>query len=73
MALLISNLIVYTLTVENLASCPYYTEAVKVFKANKAACSLLGEPVRFQALRLGDKDNLVTAQYAQVTCTLSYR
>ena len=52
--------------VENLASCAYYTDAVKALRENKAACSLLGEPVRFQTLRLGDKENVVTTQHAQV-------
>ncbi len=37
---------------ENLASGPYFTEAVR---ANKEACALLGEPVRVLALRLGTR------------------
>lgn len=53
--------------IENLASGPYYTEAVKALRANKQACTLLGEPIRFQTLRLGDRENVVTTQHAQVS------
>ena len=52
--------------IENLASGPYYTEAVKALRSNRKACALLGEPIRFQTLRLGDKQNVVTTQHAQV-------
>ncbi len=51
---------------ENLASGPYFTEAVAAVRANKAACALLGEPVRVLALRLGDKGNRITTEQAQV-------
>lgn len=51
----------------NLASGPYFTEAVKAVRSHKLACSLLGEPVRFLALKLGDKDNKVTTEHAQVS------
>lgn len=63
------NLLLSTILIpgiENLASGPYYTEAVKAMRSNRKACTLLGEPIRFQALRLGDKDNVVTTQHAQV-------
>ncbi len=50
----------------NLASGPYFTEAVAAVRANKEACVLLGEPVRVLALRLGNKGNKVTTEQAQV-------
>ncbi len=50
----------------NLASGPYFTEAVSALRANKEACALLGEPVRVLALRLGDKGNQITTEHAQV-------
>lgn len=50
----------------NISSGPYFTEAVAVLKKDKRACTLLGEPVRVKALKLGDEDNWVTAQQAQV-------
>ncbi len=50
----------------NLASGPYFTEAVAAVRANKEACALLGEPVRVLALRLGDKGIKVTTKQAQV-------
>ena len=50
----------------NLASGPYYTEAVKALRGNRHACNLLGEPLRFQALKLGDQENRVTTEHAQV-------
>ena len=50
----------------NLASGPYYTEAVKALRGNRHACNLLGEPMRFQALKLGDQENRVTTEHAQV-------
>ena len=37
----------------NISSGPYFTEAVAVLRKNKQACSLLGEPVRVKALKLG--------------------
>ena len=42
---------------------------MKALKADTTACSLLGEPLRFQTLRLGDKENLVTSENAQVEIT----
>ncbi len=52
----------------NLASGPYFTEAVAAVRGDKEACTLLGEPVRVLALRLGDKGNKVTTEHAQVSC-----
>ena len=53
-------------TAGNLASGPYFTEAVSAVRADKQACAMLGEPVRFLALKLGDKQNRVTTEHAQV-------
>ena len=58
------------MSAENLASGPYFTEAVTAVRSHKLACSLLGEPVRFLALKLGDKDNKVTTEHAQVSIAI---
>ena len=49
-----------------ICSGPYFTEAVAALRKNEQACSLLGEPVRVKALKIGDEDSWVTEQEAQV-------
>ena len=50
----------------NLAYSAYYKGAVKALRDNRRACSLLGEPLRFQTLKLGDPENVVTTERAHV-------
>lgn len=50
----------------NLASGQYYQLAVEALRRDEHACRLLGEPLRFQALRLGDKQNVINTEHAQV-------
>ena len=49
-----------------ICSGPYFTEAVAALRKNEQACSLLGEPVRVKALKIGDEGNWVTKEAAQV-------
>ena len=55
-----------TYTTGKLASSGYYTETVKALRDNKRAVTLLGEPLRFQFLRLNDKRNCITTTQAEV-------
>jgi len=49
-----------------LASSAYYRGAVKALRDNQRACNLLGEPLRFQTVKLGDTENRVTTEHAHV-------
>lgn len=50
----------------NLAHSAYYSGAVKALRDNRHACNLLGKPLRFQTLKLGDPENVVTTERAHV-------
>lgn len=52
--------------IEKLASSGYYTAAVEVLRRDERAMHLLGEPLRFQTLRLNDKHNRITTEHAEV-------
>ena len=56
----------FNLFAEKIASSGYYTAAVEALKENEQARNLLGEPLRFQTLRLNDNHNTITTQQAQV-------
>ena len=68
---MVTHVHTHTHTQENLAKGPYHTEAVKALRSHRPAISLLGEPIRVQALRLGDKENKVTTEHAQVHVSCS--
>lgn len=55
-----------TFTTGKLASSGYYTETVKALRDNERAVALIGEPLRFQFLRLNDKRNHITTTQAEV-------
>ena len=48
------------------ATSPYYKQSVEALKRHQFACKLLGEPLRFQTLRLGNEENWVTTEEAHV-------
>ena len=48
------------------AKSPYYQQSVEALRRHQLACRLLGEPLRFQTLRLGDQRNWVTTEEAHV-------
>ena len=48
------------------ATSPYYQQSVETLKRHELACKLLGEPLRFQTLKLGNEQNWVTTEEAHV-------
>ena len=48
------------------ATSPYYQQSVEALKRHELSCKLLGEPLRFQTLKLGNKQNWVTTEEAHV-------
>lgn len=48
------------------ATSPYYKQSIEALKQHQLACKLLGEPLRFQTLKLGNKQNWVTTEEAHV-------
>lgn len=51
----------------NLAFSAYYRDAVSALRDNRHACNLLGEPLRFQTVNLGDTENRITTEHAHVS------
>ncbi|KAL5489205.1 hypothetical protein EMCRGX_G018272 [Ephydatia muelleri] len=58
--------VLYYLIQRNLASSPCYTKALRVAREHEKARRLLGEPLRFQALKLRDRENVITAESAHL-------
>ena len=56
----------FSLFLGKFATSPYYKKSVEVLRQNQLACKLLGQPLRFQTLRLGDEQNWVTTEEAHV-------
>ena len=56
-----------------LASSGYYTAAVEALKRDERAMYLLGEPLRFQTLRLNDKHNRITTEHAEVNRIVTFK
>ena len=52
----------------NFARSPYYQQSIVALRQHQVACRLLGEPLRFQTLRLGNQQNWVTTEEAHVCC-----
>ena len=50
----------------NFARSPYYRQSVEALRSHQLACRLLGEPLRFQTIRLGNQQNWVTNEEAHV-------
>lgn len=50
----------------NLASSPCYTKALKIAREHEQARRLLGEPLRFQVLKLRDRENVITTESAHL-------
>ena len=50
----------------NFARSPYYRQSVEALRGHQLACRLLGEPLRFQTIRLGNQQNWVTNEEAHV-------
>ena len=48
------------------AKSPYYQQSVEALRRHQLACRLLGEPLRFQTLRVGDQRNWVTTEEVHV-------
>ncbi|XP_011410577.1 PREDICTED: uncharacterized protein LOC105316950 [Amphimedon queenslandica] len=63
--------VLYYLMQRKLASSGYYTETVKALRDNERAVTLIGEPLRFQFLRLNDKRNHITTTQAEVAIPVS--
>jgi hypothetical protein len=58
--------VMYYLIQRKLATSRYYTGAIEALRNHERAMALLGEPLRFQTLRLNDKCNRITTEQAQV-------
>lgn len=75
---LISYIILYYISlfvdvIEKLASSGYYTAAVEALRRDERAMHLLGEPLRFQTLRLNDKHNRITTEHAEVNGIITFK
>ncbi|CAI8058438.1 Cytochrome c oxidase assembly factor 1 homolog [Geodia barretti] len=65
--------VLYYLIQRNFARSPYYQQSIVALRQHQVACRLLGEPLRFQTLRLGNQQNWVTTEEAHVMIPVSGR
>ena len=60
------SLSTHTTCTGRFAKSLYYQQSVEALRRHQLACRLLGEPLQFQTLRLGDQRNWVTTEEAHV-------